>query len=142
MIKEIWKDVTGYEGRYQVSNFGNVKRLSYSYIDSWGTGRFRIKPEQLIPSQVNKKSGYKMLDLRLNNQRKRVYVHRLVAQAFIPNPNNLPQVNHKDENKLNNHVDNLEWCTHAYNQRYGTKSVRMRSTRIKNGTYKTMCRKE
>lgn len=140
-VKEIWRDIANYEGRYQISSLGNVKRLAYSYIDTWGTGRFRQKSEIVLKTRPNK-FGYKMIDLRLYGQRKRVYVHRLVAQAFIPNPNNLPQVNHKDENKLNNNVDNLEWCTHAYNQQYGTKNQRMVNTRMKNGTYKTQCRKD
>lgn len=137
----VWRDIKGYEGRYQVSNYGDIKRLSYSYVDTWGSGRHRDIPEMIVPTHSSK-CGYKMIDLRMNGKRKRVYVHRLVAQAFIPNPNNLPQVNHKDENKLNNFVDNLEWCTHTYNQRYGTKNARMVLTRRKNGTYKARCRGE
>jgi hypothetical protein len=131
-MKEIWKDIVGYEGRYQISNIGRVRRLAYAYIDT--IGRYRYKPECIVMCSPNK-FGYIMVDLRVNHSRKRVYVHRLVAQAFIPNPNNLPQINHKDENKANNYVDNLEWCTHAYNQRYGLKNQRMVETRRKNGTY-------
>ena len=136
-----WKDILGYEGKYQISDSGEVKRLSYTYKDTWGCGRVRVMPERLVCATIGK-GGYKMVDLHFCGVRKRMYVHRLVAQAFIPNPNNLPQVNHKDENKLNNCVSNLEWCTHAYNQRYGTKNERMVQTRRLNGTYthKTVCR--
>ena len=110
MIKEIWKDKKDYEGHYQVSNFGRVKSIKF--------GKERIlKP-------VTNSSGYLLVELYKNNIKKKYSVHRLVAEAFIPNPYNLPQVNHKDENKLNNNVDNLEWCTNEYNINYGTRTER------------------
>ena len=112
MNKEIWKDIPGYEGLYQVSNYGRVKSLSRKRID-----REQILGEKII-SQRKKKNGYLITTLFKNYKEKKCYVHRLVAQVFIPNPNNLPQVNHKDENKENNNVSNLEWCSQKYNSNY------------------------
>lgn len=116
--KEIWKDIKGYEGLYQVSNLGNVKSLNY--------GR-TCKERILIPCK--KPNGYLNVELSKNCICKKFYVHRLVAKAFIENPDNLPQVNHIDENKLNNRVDNLEWCSYEYNNNYGTHNERMLKTR-------------
>lgn len=81
-----------------------------------------------------KKGGYQGVLLKTPEKFKGVPVHRLVAEAFIPNPDNLPQVNHKDENKWNNCVDNLEWCTAKYNSNYGTKNIRLSKTKT-NNTY-------
>lgn len=105
-MDEIWKDVVGYEGLYQVSNYGRIKSL-YNYK--------RNGTNILTPRY---KHGYYQIGLRKNKKRKWLAVHRLVAKAFIPNPENLPCVNHKDENKTNNCVYNLEWCTHSYNNTY------------------------
>lgn len=132
--KEEWRDIQGYEGLYQVSNLGNVKKLNFTYIDTWGTGRKRTILEHFVKANIGK-MGYYMIDLRFKNNRKRCYVHRLVAQAFIPNPNNYPCVNHKDENPLNNNVNNLEWCTYAYNNSYGTSRQRMVKTRRYKNNY-------
>lgn len=117
MEKEIWRDIAGYEGLYQVSNLGQVmmlgreKRLwhgSITHVASKVISQFVI-------------CGYKKVKLRAKDgTTKMVSIHRLVANAFIPNPDNLPQVNHKDENKTNNTVSNLEWCTAKYNSNYGT----------------------
>lgn len=107
--EEEWRDIKGFEGLYQVSNLGNVKRLK-SY---W------CKKERIVKQSPNNQ-GYLRLTLCKNNVKYPKRVHRLVAEAFLPNPDNLPQVNHKDENKLNNRVDNLEWCTAQYNINYGT----------------------
>lgn len=108
--KEEWKDVENYEGLYQVSNLGKVKSLK----DNNG------KPREKIMKQEKTKNGYLRIMLCKNGKRERFLVHRLVAQAFLENPSNLPCVNHIDENKENNQVDNLEWCTYQYNLTYGT----------------------
>ena len=103
-MEEIFKDIKGYEGLYQVSNFGNVKSLDYRH-----TGK-----ERLLKQAIDKHS-YHRICLWSYGEPKWFSIHRLVAESFIPNPDNLPCVNHKDENKHNNHVDNLEWCTYEYN---------------------------
>lgn len=113
-MKEIWKDIKNYENFYQVSNLGRIKRLERITCD----GR---KIKELIKKPTLSNNHYLMVWLQLNNNTKAYLVHRLVAETFIPNPNSLPQVNHKDENKLNNCVDNLEWCTNKYNNNYGSK---------------------
>lgn len=102
-MEEIWKDIEGYEGLYQVSNMGRVKSVRKNIILREGISR-----------------GYSVLNLSKNGKPLTKKVHRLVANAFIPNPDNLPQVNHKDENKANNCVENLEWCDCKYNLNYGT----------------------
>ena len=108
--KEIWKDILGYEGLYQVSNQGRVKSLKF--------GKERIlKP-------CNNGWGYLFVQLFKNGEMKNDKVHRLVAKAFLSNPNNLPDVNHKNEDKTDNIVENLEWCDHKYNNNYGTRIQR------------------
>ena len=95
---EVWKDIQGYNGNYQVSDCGHVRSMSFNR-----TGVTKVL-------KTNKhRNGYFSVLLFDNGKRKRLYIHRLVAEAFIPNPFNFPQVNHKDEDKSNNHVDNLEW---------------------------------
>lgn len=101
-MSEIWKDVAGYEGRYSVSNQGRVyshvtKKLLQSGATGWSNG------------------GYYCVGLRKDGQTKMKYIHRLVAEAFIPNPGNKPEVNHIDHNNHNNRADNLEWVTHTEN---------------------------
>lgn len=98
MNREEWKDIKGFEGLYQVSNYGNVRSLITAKI---------LKT-------FNNGYGYLCVSIKSKHYK----IHRLVAEAFIPNPNNLPQVNHKSEIKTDNKVDNLEWCTNKYNARY------------------------
>ena len=117
---EEWKDVIGYEGKYQVSNLGNVRSLDYMH-----TGNAKEL------KQYTNRYGYKMVRLCKNGDMKAFSVHKLVAMSFIPNPNNYPQVNHKDCNPLNNKVDNLEWCTAEYNNTYNNKHIRALETRMK-----------
>ena len=109
-MKEEWRDIKGYEGLYQVSNLGRVKRLVF--INNV------TKKDQCKILKLNKTKKYVIVILCKEGIVKGHYVHRLVANAFLPNPNNLPEVNHKDEDKTNNCVDNLEWCTHLYNMNY------------------------
>ena len=131
---EIWKDIKEFEGRYQVSNLGRIKRLAYSYRDTWGVGRFRFCAEKIISQQL-RGNGYYTVSLQLGKKRKLKYVHRLVAEAFLPNPNALPYVNHKDVNPKNNCVDNLEWCTPSYNTTYANSRKKSVETRRRNGSY-------
>ena len=112
MNKEIWKDISGYEGLYQVSNLGRVKSLE---------NRSNHKKEKILASHI--RNQYYGVTLYKDSHYKNYTIHRLVAEAFIPNPDNLPEVNHKDENKLNNYVDNLEWCNKKYNINYGHGAV-------------------
>ena len=115
-IKEIFKDIKGYPG-YQISNLGRV----------WS-----IKTQRYLKGTVSM-SGYVYVHLTAaNGKHKKERLHRLVAIAFLDNPDDLPQVNHLDENKLNNCVDNLEWCDAKSNNNYGTRNERISSTRRKN----------
>lgn len=109
---EEWRDVVGYEGLYQVSNLGRVKSLRRRLKHS--DGRLRFYPEKII-KDLNTGTGYRHVCLYQNKRRKQSYVHRLVAEAFIPNPNNFGDVNHIDGCKTNNHYQNLEWCSRSKN---------------------------
>lgn len=113
---EIWKDIKGYEGRYQISNEGRVKSLIGS-------------KEKILKPGLNF-HGYEKVTLSKGNKVKAHLVHRLVAQAFIPNPNDYPCINHKDEMKFDNSVDNLEWCTYDYNNNYGSRKLKIAETRV------------
>lgn len=121
ILKEEWKPVKGYEGYYEVSNTGKVRSLDRSVIIRGGVVQHR--KGKMISSHIDKK-GYVNVNISKNGKNNTLKVHRLVAQSFIPNPNKYPQVNHKDEDKANNHVNNLEWCTNEYNEYYGTRSER------------------
>ena len=131
-INEIWKDIKGYEGLYQVSNFGRVKSLER---ESWNGKAYFIKKEQ-IRTILKDTGGYYYIGLTKEGKTKNYMVHRLVAEAFIPNPDNYPEVNHKDENKLNNCVDNLEWCTSKYNANYGNRNNKVKEIIRKKGINK------
>jgi hypothetical protein len=140
--REYWKEVPNFNGLYECSNYGRVKR---HYMN--GKERIRI-------NQKNIKTGYEYLILDGNGKREIWYVHRLVASLFIPNPDNLPCINHIDEDKSNNFVwvnddgsidydkSNLEWCTHKYNCNYGNIRLKQRETRKKNGNLLTEEEKE
>lgn len=117
MNDEIWKDIEGYEGLYQISNLGRVRSLDR--IINFKNGRSRLFKGKIFNLSKDT-NGYLYAPLCKNGKYKNKSVHRLVAQAFLPNPNNLPYVNHKDENKTNNCIENLEWCTPKYNTNYGT----------------------
>lgn len=105
---EKWESINNYE-EYQISNLGNIKRNNKI-----------LKP-------FKNTNGYYQIDLFKEGERKRFLIHKLVVDAFIKNVNNYSYVNHKDENKLNNNVDNLEWCTAKYNCNYGTRNKRLSS---------------
>ena len=111
MSKEVWKDVVGYEGLYKISNHGNVYSNYTNKCLRAGTH----------------KDGYKYVNLTKDGEKKYKTIHRLVAEAFIPNPDNLPMVNHRDETPSNNNVDNLEWCDCSYNNTYNNIHIRRAS---------------
>lgn len=125
---EEWRNIKGYENFYQVSSFGRVRSLD-RIVKSKGNSLQERKGRILRPNQD--RYGYLKVVLQKNSHKKTKMVHRLVANAFIPNPNHYSQVNHKDENKTNNKAENLEWCTAKYNSNYGTRTKRTASKRSK-----------
>ena len=102
---EVWKDCVGYEGLYRVSDKGRI---------------YSVRKHKIMHDYLNRDGYKKVLLITESGKRKEERVHRLVATAFIPNPDNLPCINHKDENKLNNYAENLEWCTVQYNTSYSS----------------------
>ena len=117
---EIWKDIDNFIGKYQISNYGRVKSLNY-----WGGKK------EGIMKPVPDKNGYLCVGLKNSDDGRKeicLKIHRLVAIAFIPNPQNLPQVNHKDEDRTNNCVENLEWCDVRYNLNYGSHNEKLRKS--------------
>ena len=106
-MKEEWRDIEGFEGKYMVSNLGRVKSLNYNRTGKEG-----------ILEGVDYGYGYLYVNLYKYGKGKQCMIHRLVAMAFIPNPDNLPEVNHKNEDKTDNRVENLEWCSRLYNNTY------------------------
>lgn len=115
--KEIWKDIKNYEGLYQISSLGRVRSLLFR------NGTTRKKQTKLL-SQTNNGNGYLIVSLSKNKKRKNKYIHRLVAEAFIPNDKNYKIINHIDKNKQNNNVNNLEWCTQKYNVLYSIENLK------------------
>ena len=123
MKNEIWKPIKGFVGYYEISNFGNVRSVK-RYVRIRGGVRIiqsRNKEQFLSPK------GYLRVALFKEQKCKKFFVHRLVAFAFVPNPQNLPFVNHKNENKTDNKVENLEWCTAEYNDNYGSRNEKIRN---------------
>ena len=118
---EVWKDIQGYEGLYQVSNKGRVRSIDRLIIQKSGGNKCR-KGQLLKPTVQN---GYYKVALAKYNKKTNFRVHRLVADAFIPNPNNWSFINHIDENKSNNNAENLEWCTRQYNNNYGHRNEKI-----------------
>ena len=117
---EIWKDIPDYEGLYQASNMGNIRSIARKHTKG-GILRYSMGS-----------GGYKQLVLCKNGKPRTYMIHRLIAKTFLTNDNNLKEINHKDENKLNNCLENLEYCDRIYNQNYGTAIIRM----VKNHNYK------
>ena len=118
-------------GLYQVSNFGRVKRLKITYKTVQSHRVFNsTRIEKIITNRLSKGDRYYRVSLIKDSKEKRFLVHRLVAEAFLPNPKNYTQINHKDENKLNNNISNLEWCNAEYNSNYGTRNSRNSKSHI------------
>lgn len=111
-MQEVWKDIKGYEGLYQVSNLGRVKSLT----------RKGVPFERYLKPYINKRNGYVYCYLTIKEKEKNLRLHRLVAEAFIPNPENKPEVNHEDGNKENCCVSNLYWTTRSENQKHAYKT--------------------
>ena len=114
-MKEVWKDIPGLDGIYQASDFGRIKRM-YRVITNKRGHKLTIK--ELIIKQFMGCWGYPLVPLTVNGKQKSISVHRLVGRAFLPNPDGLRDINHKDFNKANNHVSNLEWLSHSANVKY------------------------
>ncbi|MEC1155035.1 NUMOD4 domain-containing protein [Cytobacillus horneckiae] len=122
---EIWQDIAGYEGLYQVSNKGRVKSLLRKNIGS--DGRNRTFKEKIL-KPISDRKGYFQVGLCKNGKAKMFLIHRLVSVAFIPNPNNKPEVNHKDGDKINNYASNLEWNTSRENIKHAFDTGLMKAT--------------
>lgn len=131
-MNEIWKDIEGYKGIYQISTLGRVRSLARTY---WHGNRWYSQKEKIL-RQCLCTSGYMSVMLYdTEHKSKRIMVHTLVARAFIENSRGLKEVNHKDENKQNNVVDNLEWCDRLYNANYGTGRDRWYKAMLKTGLW-------
>ena len=117
MVEE-WRDIKGFEGFYQVSNFGRVRSLDCLKPAPMNSKRKTyIKKGTILKTNTDKR-GYEIVRLNYHGKHRQTRIHRLVAEAFIDNPNRFPAINHIDENKKNNMVENLEWCSYSYNSRY------------------------
>lgn len=121
IIAEIWKDIKDYEGFYQVSNLGRVRSIDRIIVRKDGIHQFR---KGIIKTPKINSDGYYTITLSKNGNNKTLGIHILVARHYIPNPDNKPEVNHKDFNRENNQFDNLEWCTHQENIQYSSNNGR------------------
>lgn len=130
-MEEIWKDVIGYEGLYQVSNLGRVKSLG---SDKWHKGKI-LKPS------FDSKGNYLFVGLHKEGKTTQRNIHRLVAETFVNNQNHLPCVNHINEIKIDNRASNLEWCTVEYNSNYGNAKQNMIESRRRNNDQEKINRK-
>ena len=141
MEEEIWKDVVGYEGLYRISSLGRVYSLPRDFTDIMG--RHIIKKGHYMKVKINKQTGYPSLGLSKNGKYKSHCIHRLIAESFIPNPNNLPCVNHIDENRANSVLSNLEWVSYSANNSYGRACTKrtdsLRKTLKESGKIQTVC---
>lgn len=126
-MRETWKDIVGFEGYYEVSNLGRIR--SKERIITYKNGRVVHRRARIKTPTING-NAYPRVGLQVGGKLTMKMVHRLVAEAFIPNPHNLPLVNHKDEDKTNSRADNLEWCDNSYNVSYSNKGVDRRSTKV------------
>ena len=128
---EVWKPIPGYEN-YEVSSEGRVRSLER--WENLKSGGCRFRKGRLL-KLVDRGKGYKCVSIFNDEGHKLAAVHRLVSEAFIPNPNNLPCVNHKDENPSNNNISNLEWCDYQYNNSYGNHNKKIVEVQVKKGHY-------
>lgn len=117
--RSIWKDIPGYEGFYQASIFGDIRSIDRKVRQHKNT---QLKRSKILSPAIDR-SGYLQCALSCQNILVSFKVHQLIARTFKPNLNNYPEINHRDKNKLNNHISNLEWCTHAYNMRHSCKKL-------------------
>lgn len=124
--KEVWKDIPGYENMYQASTLGRIRSVT-----RWVRASNKYLKQGVIRKLKKDTKGYFQVGLSKNGIEKKKKVHRLIAMTFIPNPNSYPQVNHKDEDKENNRVENLEWCDNYYNCHYGTVIERRKNSQGK-----------
>lgn len=116
MKEYLWKDIKGYEGLYQVSNLGNIKSMPRTIVTNNRFGKMtKYTKSREIKPHLNKKTGYYQVHLSKNKKTKMFLLHRLVAETFIPNMDNKPQINHINANKTDNRIENLEWCTSSEN---------------------------
>lgn len=129
-LGEIWRPVKDYEGLYEVSNYGRVRSLERDVYVKWYGGKSKHIKGGLLKLTENTQ-GYYVCGLAKYGKNTQYKVHQIVAKAFIPNPLNLKDINHRDENPLNNCVENLEWCTKAYNNAYGKRGKRAGKTNQK-----------
>ena len=130
VVEVVRKPIMGYEGYYEVDQFGRVYSVDRPLFvnDNGGEYNKSLKSKQM--KQSDHTNGYKTVSLTKDGKTKTVFVHRIVAETFIPNENNFPIVNHKDEDKTNNFVENLEWCTALYNRTYGN-AIKKQSKKLK-----------